>query len=416
MATPRSTDRSRIVITGIGLATPIGHDLETVCAALRENRHGIAIIDEWGAIEDLRTRLAGVVDNLPLNGRWPRQATRTMGRVALLAAHATEEALKDARLDADAVQSERTGLAYGSTHGSSASLERFCRKVFGSDSLAEVTGSEFIRFTSHTCAANLAMLFGVRGRVLSTSAACVSASQAIGAGVEALKLGVADIMICGGAEELHFMTAGVFDLFAATSTRYNDDPSRSPRPFDSERDGLVVGEGAATLVLETLDHARARSAPIYGEILGYGSSCDGSHITAPSADGMARCMRLALADAGLEPSAIDYINAHATATRVGDIAESHAAAEVFGQSAAIGSTKGYTGHTLGACGAIETAFCLAMIERSFLPPSRNLAELDPECATLDYVRNLREQSVEIVMNNNFAFGGLNTSLILGRRP
>ena len=406
----------RIVVTGVGLTTPIGHDMNTVASALKEGRHGIAVQEDWGRIEELHTRLGGMVTGLELDGRWPRKARRTMGRVGLLAASATEDALRDAGLTTQALTSGRVGLAYGSTHGSSQSLEDFCRRAFGSNSLADVAGSEFIRFTSHTCAANLAMLFGIRGRVVSTSAACVSGSQAIGAGVEALRLGAADIMICGGAEELHFMTAGVFALFAATSTTYNDRPDLSPRPFDAARDGLVVGEGSATLVIETLKNALARNRPIHGEILGYATSCDGSHITAPSAEGMARCMRLALADAGLEPAQIDYINAHATATRVGDAAEAEATLDVFGRRTPISSTKGHTGHTLGACGAIETAFCLAMVQDSFLAATRNLEHVDPECDGLDHVRATRAVELRATMNNNFAFGGMNTSLIIGPAP
>ncbi|MDH5493879.1 MAG: beta-ketoacyl-ACP synthase, partial [Myxococcales bacterium] len=350
----------RVVITGIGLASPIGCDLDEISEALRGDRSGIRRIPEWGAIEGLETRLGGPVEGLELRRRWPRQSTRSMGRVALLAAHATEAAIADAGLEAEATRDPRTGLAYGSTHGSSAELESFCREVFGSNSLQGITSSRFLRFTSHTCAANLAQLFGIRGRVQSTSAACVSGSQAIGAGFEAIRAGSADRMLVGGAEELHFMAAGVFDILAATAGREGPgDPSEHPRPFDERRDGLVVAEGAGTLLLEELDRARARGARVYAELLGYGTCCDGSHITAPSSEGMARCMRLALANASLPAEAIAYVNAHATGTRVGDRAESHATATVLGSRVPISSTKGATGHTLGACGALEAAFCVA---------------------------------------------------------
>jgi len=411
----RGFDRRRVVITGIGLATPIGHTLREVSAALREGRHGIEHVADLGRIEQLETRLAGRVRGVSLARRWPRQRTRSMGRVALLAAHATEAALADAGLTEDDWHRPEVGLAYGSTHGSSAELERFCKKVLLEESLAGVPSSAFLRFMSHTTSANLAGLFGIQGRVLSTSAACVSASQAVGAGVEALRSGAQDVMICGGAEELHWVPAGVFDIFSATSVRYNDRPDESPRPFDADRDGLVVSEGAGTVVLEDRDHARRRGARVRGEVLGYGTNCDGSHVTAPSPEGMAQAMRLALRDAQVRADEIDYVNAHATATLVGDLAESRATNAVYGTAVPVSSTKGFTGHTLGACGTVELGFCLAMMQDRFLAPTRNLHRVDPAGAPLDHVQgDPRDARPEIVATNNFAFGGINTSLVIRR--
>jgi 3-oxoacyl-[acyl-carrier-protein] synthase II len=406
--------KRRVVITGIGLATPIGHDLDAVSDALENDRHGIRYVPDFERIGELQTRLAGTIDDLDLDKRWPRQRTRSMGRVALLAAHATDAALGDAKVDEDRRSAPDVGLAYGSTHGSSVELESFCRQVFGKDSLEGISSSAYLRFMSHTTTANLAGLYGIRGRVISTCAACVSASQAIGAGYEAIGVGAQNIMICGGSEELHWVPAGVFDILFATSHRYNDRPHLSPRPFDVARDGLVIAEGAGTVILEELEHARARGAHIYAELLGYGTNCDGSHLTSPSAEGMADAMRLSLRDAGLRPGDIQYVNAHATATQVGDVSESHATRSVLGEHVPISSTKGFTGHTLGACGTIEVAFCVAMMRDGFLAPTRNLRELDPECALLDYVMDEpRRVKVDRVMTNNFAFGGINTSLILG---
>jgi len=408
-------EKRRVVITGIGMASPIGHDLDTVSAALQNDRHGIRHISEFERIGELQTRLAGVVEGVNLTKRWPRQRTRSMGRVALLAAHATDAALADAQVDEGRRSAADVGLAYGSTHGSSVELERFCRKVFGADSLEGISSSSYLRFMSHTTTANLAGLYGIRGRVVSTCAACVSASQAVGAGYEAISVGAQSLMICGGSEELHWVPAGVFDILFATSHRYNDTPDKSPRPFDVARDGLVVAEGAGTVILEELEHAQKRGAHIYAEVLGYGTNCDGSHVTAPSSEGMADAMRLSLRDAGLAADEIQYVNAHATATQVGDVSESHATHAVLGENVPISSTKGFTGHTLGACGTLEVAFCIAMMRDGFLAPTRNLHELDPECAHLDYVMGEpRQEQVDRVMSNNFAFGGINTSLILGR--
>lgn len=402
----------RVAITGIGLVSPIGHDLDEVSRSLQEGRHGIVRVDEWARIGELETRLAGQVD-VELTRRWPRKHARSMGRVARLAALATDAAVADAELDEDLLRSGRVGLAYGSTHGSSMELERFCRKVFANDSLEGIASASYLRFMSNTTAANLAGLYGIQGRVVSTCAACVSGSQAVGAGVEAIRYGMQDVMICGGAEELHWVPAGVFDVLYATSRGYNDRPDESPRPFDAARDGLVIAEGAGTIVLEDWDRAVQRGAQIHGEVVGYGTNCDGAHLTAPSAEGMAGAMRLALRDAKLAPTAIEYVNAHATATLVGDISESRAMAAVFGAGVPVSSTKGFTGHTLGACGTLELAFCIAMLRDGFVAPSRNLARVDPECAPLDYVQGEpRRATLQCVMTNNFAFGGVNTSLVI----
>jgi 3-oxoacyl-[acyl-carrier-protein] synthase II len=222
-------------------------------------------------------------------------------------------------------------------------------------------------------------------------------------------------MICGGAEELHFMHAGVFDVLYAASTTYNDQPDLTPRPFDRDRDGLVVGEGAGTIVLESLERATARGAHVYAEVLGYGTTCDGTHLTHPSAEGMARALESAMRTARVSPADIDYVNVHATATKAGDICESEATLRALGDETPVSSTKGQTGHTLGACGSIEVALCLAMMKEGFIAPTRNLQSVDPECRDLDYVMgDLRSATLDTVMTNNFAFGGINTSLILRR--
>lgn len=408
------SEHTRVVVTGVGLTSPIGQSFADASRALQEGAHGIVTRSDWDTVAGLGTRLAGEVVDLDLSNQG-RKKTRGMGRVSLLANYATQQAIDDAGLESEFVSSGRVGLAYGSTHGSSSELENFCRSLFFSNDLKGLAGTSYLKFMSHTCLANLALYHRIRGRVVSTCAACVSGSQAIGAGYELVRQGVQEVMICGGAEELHYSHAAVFDIMYATSTRYNGQPDKSPRPFDRQRDGLVVGEGAGTVVLESLERAKKRDAKIYGEVLGYGTNCDGSHITQPSAECMASAMRLALEDASISPDAVQYVNAHATATAVGDIAESEATSEVLGPEVAISSTKGHTGHTLGACGALEVAFALAMLEARFVPPSRNLEEVDPQCAPLNYLLGeVREADFDVIMTNNYAFGGINTSLILGR--
>jgi 3-oxoacyl-[acyl-carrier-protein] synthase II len=404
----------RVVITGVGLTSPIGSSLDTVSSALQHGEHGIVVMADWAELKDMQTRLGAVVRGAALE-RFARKKTRTMGRVALLSAIATDDAISDAGLDAALLASGRTGLAYGSTHGSTTELERFCRVLFESGGLTGLSGSSYLKLMSHTCIANLAQCFEIRGRIIPTISACVSASQGIGSGYEAIRDGYQDVMLCGGAEEMHALHAGVFDIMFATSTRFNDRPEASPRPYDRDRDGLVVGEGAGTLVLEELEHARRRGARIHAELIGYGTNCDGTHVTSPSAAGMAGAMRLALADAQLPADRIDYVNAHGTATELGDIAESQATQQVLGERVPISSTKGHTGHTLGACGAIEAIFAIAMMRDRFLAPTRNLESLDERCAPLNFItREPVAARPEIVMSNNFAFGGINTSLILRR--
>jgi 3-oxoacyl-[acyl-carrier-protein] synthase II len=405
----------RVVITGIGLASPLGHDLPTAVAALREGRHGIVAMPEWGEIQGLSTRLGGVARDVPFEG-YPRKKTRSMGRVALLATYATERALADAGIGPDLTAMPEVGLAYGSTHGSSSAQEEFCRTLFTRNGMRGIPSTSYLKFMSNTCVVNLANFFGIKGRVISTCSACTSASNAIGYGFEAIRAGQLDVMVCGGAEEMHFTHAVVFDILYATSRHFNDRPGEASRPFDARRDGLVVAEGAATLVLEEEGRAKRRGAHIHGEVIGFGTSCDGQHVTQPSADGMATAMKNALADARVAPDEVDYINAHATATDIGDITESQATLQVFGERVPISSTKGHTGHTLGACGGLESAFCLAMMNGGFLVPTKNLDSPDPRCAPLRYLRNetVDAKNMNIVMNNNFAFGGINTSLLFRR--
>jgi 3-oxoacyl-[acyl-carrier-protein] synthase II len=401
------------VVTGIGLVSPIGADLRTAARALQAGQHGIRPMKEWEHVSGLFTRLGAPAVGVP--DSFPRKRIRTMGRVSILAMTATDHAVADAGLAAERLRESDVGIAYGSTHGSCVEQERWVGALLRNGGLKGLNSLDYVKFMSHTCAANLGIDLGVTGRVISTCSACVSGSQAIGAGYEAIKSGIANVMVCGGAEELHFTGAAIFDLLYAASTKYNDSPDRSPRPFDRDRDGLVVGEGACTLILEDYEHARARGKTPVAEILSYATNCDGSHITSPSSVGMAAVMRRALADAGLGPEVIDYVNAHGTGTEVGDIAESAATMDLFGDGVPVSSTKSFTGHTLGACGALESAFCIAMLNEGWMAHNRTLEVRDDRCAPLDLITGgPREAKLEVAMNNNFAFGGINTSLIFAR--
>ena len=413
---PRARERvgRRVVVTGMAGITPLGNDWARVGAGLREGRSGVARAASLEEIEGLRTRLAAPVE-FEAPAEWPRKRTRGMGRVAKLATRATERALAQAGLrDAPALGDGRTGLAYGSTSGSPPDMVRYAR-AFGVDrSTKGVLPVQYTRLMSHTVAANLAQFFGLRGRVIPTCSACTSGSQAVGYGYEAVRYGQQEVMVCGGAEELHPIEVAVFDLLFATSTR-NDAPQTTPRPFDAERDGLVVGEGAATLVLESLEHARGRGAPILAEVEGFGTNCDGRDLVRPDEEGMRGAMQRALADAALDAASVGFVCAHATATELGDVAESRAAHAVYGASVPVFSPKGHLGHTLGACGAIESWITLEMLREGWVAPTRNLERVDTACADLDYVRDApRALRVERAVNNNFAFGGVNTSLVFRR--
>ena len=405
----------RVVVTGMAGLSPIGNSWKEVRESLQTGRSGVVRMDVWDGIAGLRTRVGAPVENFEAPVDWPRHKTRSMGRDSLLATRASELALADAGLAGhSALGDGRTGVAYGCTQGSPRALEVYARQFYGKQTTRGIRGSDFIRFMSHTCAANIAQFFGVRGRIIPTTSACTSGSQGIGYAYEAIRYGRQDVMIAGGAEEMDGIDAVIFDILLASSTR-NDEPTRTPRPFDAERDGVVVAEGAGTLVLEELEFARARGARIIAEVLGYGTNCDGLHMTNPSPDGMEQVMRLALADAGLDADAIDYVNAHGTGTEVGDIAESEATLRVFGPRVPVSTLKGHTGHTLGACGAIEAWISLEMLREGWVAPTHNLENPDPRCAALDYVTSApRELDAEIVVSNNFAFGGVNTSLVFRR--
>lgn len=407
--------RRRVVITGMGVVCPLGSSLDPIESALRENRSGVRYMDEWATVNHMLTRIGAPAD-VPEIDELPRKVSRLMGRVSLLATVATGHAIAEARLETSELESGAIGLAYGSTHGSSSANEQWVKKLVEQQGLLGLSGTSYLKFMSHTAAANLALYFGIRGRMMTTCTACVSASHAVGYAYEAIRAGVVDAMICGGAEELHFSHAGVFDVMHATSSRYNDRPDASPRPFDRDRDGLVVGEGAGTFVLEEYERAKALGKTIHAEVLGFATNCDGTTITSSSRESMRLAMEAALRDARLAPSDIGYVNAHATATDIGDLNESHATADLFGDQTPVSSLKGHLGHTLGACGTIEAALTIRMMQRGFIAPTRNLVNPDPRCASLDYVsgEKVRERAFDAFLSNKFAFGGVNASLVLGR--
>ncbi len=403
----------RVVVTGMGGVTALGHSWAEIKENLLKRKTATRIMTEWNDFQGLNTKMAAPIEGLSLEGRWSRKKTRTMGTISLYSVYATEQALLDAGLlDDPFLQSGRAGIAYGSSFGSTAPMYEFADLLFHK-SLQKLTSTSYIRMMGHTAAVNTGLFFQIKGRIIPTSTACTSGSLAIGYAYEAIRYGMQDVVIAGGAEELCPSMTSVFDVLYATSTCNN--PELSPRPYDANRDGLVIGEGATSLVLEEYEHAVARGAPIYAELVGFATNLDGNHITQPSADTIEQVMRLSLQDADLSPDQIGFINGHGTATEYGDIIESMATHAVFGDQKPIHSLKSYFGHTLGACGALEAWLGIEMMREGWFAPTANLHTVDERCAPLNYIKgdNLPLET-EYIMSNNYAFGGINTSLIFKR--
>ncbi len=404
---------NRVVITGMGAITAFGDNWADFKARLEAGENAVVTMPEWDYVENLNTRLAAPVTCFEKPPHYSRKKVRAMGRVALMATRASEIALEQANLlDHPDLTNGATGISYGSSIGSTKPLAAFGAMLTKGETRG-VTATSYIQMMSHTAAVNIGVYFGLKGRVVPSSSACTSGSQGIGFAYEMIRYGQQKMMLAGGAEELCVTEAAVFDTLFATSTR-NETPKQTPRPFDKNRDGLVIGEGACTLVLEELEHARNRGAEIIAEVVGFGCNSDGAHVTQPTSATMQGAIRLAVEDAGVAPSQIGYVNAHGTSTDRGDIAESHATRDVLGK-VPISSLKSYLGHTLGACGAVEAWATILMMRDGWFAPTVNLDNIDPECADLDYIRGEgRHIQTDYVMSNNFAFGGINTSLIFKR--
>lgn len=400
----------RVVVTGMGIASPLGSTVSEAFERLKTYENCVKHWEKLDEYDKLNTSLGAFVEGFVVPEHFTRKVRRTMGEVSLMATVTAEEALKEAGLLGDKCLS-KAGVSYGSSTGSLDAILDFYSMCIDKQVKMLNSGS-YIKMMPQTTAVNLSLYFQTHGKLIPTSTACTSGSMGIGYAYEAIKDGYQDVMIAGGAEEIHPTQVGVFDTLYATSSK-NDTPKLTPSPFDKNRDGLVIGEGAGSLILEEYEHAKARGAKIYAEIVGFATNTDGTHITNPNKDMMAEVMRKSLMSAGLSAEAIGYVNAHGTGTINGDIAESKATEEVFGKNIPISSIKSYTGHTLGACGAIEAILGIEMLNNNWYPPTLNLKDIDYECGVLDYIQNTgRVMDLEYIMSNNFAFGGINTSMVL----
>lgn len=401
---------TRVVITGAGVINALGNSLEDVMAAVAEEKCGTRYMASWLEYKGLKS-LVGAPADLPDMKGIPRRMRRSMGRMSLLAVAAANEALRTAGIGITDFTDSKFGCVAGSTMGSSHALTEAFETMLPEHDLTRLTAMKFFQCISHTVAMNIAQYLGIIGEVVATSSACASALQAVGTGFELIRSGKQTMVLCGGAEELHPTVTGSFDILFATSAGFNDAPHKTPRPFDKNRDGLVCGEGAGLLMLESHEHAVARGAKILAEVVGYNTCGSGTHITQPDRAAMVRCMNAALDDADLKAQDVDFINAHATATLQGDTQEALAISDVFGADVPVNSLKGYFGHTLGASGAIELACSIAMMNQNRIYPTLNLENVDPGCEGIFHVTQKMEKDIQVMLKNCFAFGGINAALV-----
>jgi len=343
-----------------------------------------------------------------------RRDRKTMGPVSYYACQVAKEVLEMADPGEDFITSGRMGVAFGSTHGSPLVQRKLYQALFDDTytGYSSIKAVDYLKFMVHTTAVNITKMFGITGRVISSSTACTTSSQSIGFGYEMIKYGMQDAMLCGGADEYDLSTVAVFDNLMACSTDFNETPHLTPRPFDRDRDGLVVGEGAGAVLLESYDSARKRGADILAEVIGFSCNNNGGDLVLPNRNGITQTIKLGLKDAAVSPDAVDFISAHATATKHGDAIEAQATGSVYGKSPMVSGLKSYTGHTMGSCGVIESIMTLYMMQEGFIVPTLNLDNVDEKCAMIQHVREIIEADIRIAGIQNFAFGGVNTCLFL----
>ncbi|QJR00371.1 beta-ketoacyl-ACP synthase I [Halomonas sp. PGE1] len=398
----------RVVVTGLGIVSCLGNDRQAVLEALKEGRSGIRFKEEY-AERGFRSQVAGVVD-IDLDALIDRKLRRFMGDAAAYAYVSMAQAIEDSGLTPEMVSSERTGLIAGSGGASSANQVE-AADIMREKGLRRVGPYRVTRTMGSTVSACLATPFKIKGINYSISSACATSAHCIGNAMEQIQMGKQDVVFAGGGEEEHWTLSCLFDAMGALSTQYNETPEKASRPYDQARDGFVIAGGGGMLVLEELEHARARGAKIYAEVVGYGATSDGHDMVAPSGDGAVRCMRQAMATVD---GPIDYINTHGTSTPVGDVAELKAIREVFGDTTpAMSSTKSLTGHSLGATGVQEAVYSLLMMENDFIAASANVETLDEQADGFDIVTQRRDGvKIERVLSNSFGFGGTNACLVL----
>lgn len=396
----------RVVVTGMGIVSCIGNDTETVLEALKASKSGIKHNQSY-VDHGFRSTVSGSID-LDLKEHIDRKVYRFMGDAAAFAFVAMDQAVKDSGLTEDQVSNERTGIIFGSGGASTRSVVESA-DVIRERGVKRAGPYRVTQTMASTTSACLATPFKIKGVNYSISSACATSAHCVGNAMELIQLGKQDVVFAGGGEEEDWTLTGLFDAMGALSTKYNDTPEQASRAYDADRDGFVIAGGGGCLVIESLDHALARGAKIYGELVGYGATSDGYDMVAPSGEGAARCMKQAMQNLDGD---IDYINSHGTSTPVGDLAELKAVKEVFGENVPpISSTKSLTGHSLGATGVQEAIYTLLMMENDFIAGSANVETLDPEAEGLPIVSKSKEAKITRAMSNSFGFGGTNATLV-----
>ena len=397
----------RVVITGLGIISSIGNNKEEVLASLKEGKSGITFVPEFQEV-GMRSQVAGTIKLNPAE-LIDRKVYRFMGDAAAYAYLAMKEAIEDSGLAEDQVSNDRTGLVIGAGTGSAHSQLVACDAVRGPRGVKGIGPYAVTKTMASSVSACLATPYKIRGVNYSISSACATSAHCIGHAMELIQLGKQDVVFAGGAEELSWECATEFDAMGAVSTKYNESPEKASRAYDANRDGFVIAGGGAVVVVEELEHALARGAKIYAEIVGYGATSDGYDMVAPSGEGAVRCMKQAIAAVNGD---IEYINVHGTSTPVGDVKELGAIREVFeGKNPAISSTKSMTGHSLGAAGAHEAIYSLLMLDNDFIAPSINIETLDEQAQGMNIVTERQDKALTTVMSNSFGFGGTNACLV-----
>jgi 3-oxoacyl-[acyl-carrier-protein] synthase II len=407
--------KRRVVITACSAITPIGYAKDDIINSLRQGISGVKPLRDDGLLnKHIHSRVFGSVD-YPIDYGFKRTHRKTMGPVAYYACQVAKDVLERSGLDQEFITGGRLGVAFGSTHGSP-TVQRDIYRTFFQEldtKFSSIGAVDYLRSMVHTTAVNITRMFGITGRVIASSTACTTSSQAIGFGYEMVKYGMQDAMICGGADEYDTTTVAVFDNLLACSTAYNETPKRTPRPFDSGRDGLVVGEGGGAVLLEEYESAKRRGATIIAEVIGFACNNNGGDLILPNLQGITTTLRLALKDAEITPEDVDFVSAHATATKMGDVIESQAIAAVYGDNGPfVTGLKSYMGHTMGTCGVIETILTTYMMEQGFIAPTLNLENIDERCRMLRHVQEITPATIGIGAIQNFAFGGVNTCLLV----
>ncbi|OUR99676.1 hypothetical protein A9Q84_01235 [Halobacteriovorax marinus] len=411
-----------VCITGMGVVSSLGNDSSELFANLKEGKCAFKEFPEWRDYNGLSSFVGAPAQEYDASGL-PRNVRRSMSPMSEMAYLATVDALKDAGLDISRngtgeeglfrTNNLKTSLMIGSTSGSPIFLEKYYEKMIKNGGPKGQLSTSFFKIMNHSVAANVALAIGYSGPLIAASSACSSSTQAVVMALQMIRAGIYDVCVVGGADELHHSSVSVFDVVKASSNNYNDNPLDIPGPFDRDRDGLVVSEGAGIIVLESERHVKARGGKVYAHVSGGSFMCDGIHMSQPQSEEMAQTMNLALKDAGQSISEVDYVNAHATSTKVGDIQEIKAIASLGGRAdMGVSSLKGHLGHSLAACGAVEIISIIEMMKNKTLIANRNVKNIMEEAEGVNVLTENVEKSIKTVLSNNFAFGGMNTSVII----